>query len=228
MQPLVSFVLITLVIFTIPLILLRYFGKNFLIGLVPIYLLTANVFAESFFSIFGTIQSLAVPIYCGILLTSDILSEYYGKKESQKAVLLGFLGQLFFLGMMFMITNSEIFPEKLAIYKTTFAVIPRLILGSMVAYLASQFFSVYLYNKIWDITGRTEKGLAKRNIITTILAQFLDTTILIYIAFYGSVPFETNEKIWSFIITTSILKSLVALVDYNFMYLSKKVNNAKE
>lgn len=226
MQPIVSFILITLIVFTIPLILMR-FGKNFLIGLVPIYLLTANVFAESFFSVFGTIQSLAVPIYCGILLTTDILSEYYGKKESQKAVLLGFFGQLFFLGMMLIITNSEIFPEKLTVYKSTFAVIPRLIIGSMIAYLVSQFFSVYLYNKIWDITGRTEKGLAKRNIIATILAQFLDTTILIYIAFYGSVPFETNEKIWTFIISTSILKSIVALVDFNFMYLSKKVNETK-
>lgn len=227
MQPIITFILITLIVFTIPLILLRYFGKNYLIGLVPIYLLTANVFAESFFSVFGTIQSLAVPIYCGILLTSDILSEYYGKKESQKAVLLGFFGQLFFLGMMLLITNSEIFPEKLTAYNTTFTVIPRLIIGSMVAYIVSQFFSVYLYNKIWDITGRTEDGLAKRNIIATILAQFLDTTILIYIAFYGSAPFETNEKIWTFIISTSILKSIVALVDFNFMYLSKKVNNAK-
>lgn len=227
MEPIFSFIIITFIVFTIPLILLKYYGKNFLIGLVPIYLITANVFAESFFSIYGTIQSLAVPIYCGILLTTDILSEFYGKKESQKAVLLGFFGQVFFLIMMLIITNSEILSEKLIIYKSTFVVIPRLIIGSMVAYLFSQFFSVYLYNKIWDITGRTDKGLAKRNIIATILAQFLDTTILIYIAFYGSVPFETNEKIWSFIITTTVFKSIVALVDFPFMFLSKKVNNAK-
>jgi len=226
MNPLVSFFIIAIVTFSIPLMLMRY-GKNFLIGLMPIYLITANVFAESFFTFYGTIQSLAVPIYCGTFLLTDILSEYYGRKESQKAVWLGFAGQIFFVLMMFIIINSDILPDKLAVYQSTFKVIPRLILGSMIAYLVSQFMNVYFYNKIWDITGRTDKGLFWRNNISTILAQFLDTTIIMFVAFYNSPPFETTAKLWAFIFTTWLFKVVVAYIDFPFMFASKKINNAK-
>lgn len=226
MNSIFSFFLIAIVAFSVPLLLMRY-GKNFLIGLMPIYLITANCFAESFFSIYGTIQSLAVPIYCGTFLITDILSEYYGKKESQKAVWLGFAGQVFFVSMMLIITNSNILPDKLAIYQSTFKIIPRLILGSMVAYIVSQFMSVYFYNKIWDISGRTEKGLFWGNNISTILAQFLDTTILMFIAFYNIPPFETTEKLWGFILTTWVFKIIVAYIDFPFMFASKFINNAK-
>jgi len=218
MNPILSFIIIALIVFSIPLFVMRY-GKSYLIGLVPIYLITGNVFAESFFSVGGMIQSLAVPIYSGIFLVTDLLSEHYGKKESSKAVWMGFLAQVLFVLILFIITNTEILPDNLNKIKTMFSLIPRLVLGSMVAYLVSQFLDLFLFHTIKQRTT----GLFWRNNMSTIISQFVDTTVFAYIAFLGVAPFDTTGKLWTFIITTWIFKIIVALFDFPFIYASTKI-----
>ena len=106
------FIGMALVIFMIPLFALKQ-GKEWLIGLLPIFLITGNVFAESFVTISGFMTSLAVPIYAGTFLITDLLSEHYSKSDARRAVFVGFLGQVFFVCILLAITNSPIFPEKL-------------------------------------------------------------------------------------------------------------------
>ena len=103
---------ITLFAFSIPLIALRM-GKEWLITLLPIYLITANVFAESFLNIMNMLTSLAIPIYASTFLITDTLSEHFGMRDARRAVLIGFTGQLLFFMAVITMTNSPISPDKI-------------------------------------------------------------------------------------------------------------------
>lgn len=219
MSALISYLIIAIIVFSIPPIVVR-FGKQFLVALMPIYLIVANVFAESFFNVSGIIQSLAVPIYCATFLVTNILTELYGKYEAKRAIWVGFIGQIVFVLVMLIITNTEILPENLKKYQDTFKFLPRLVLGSMVAYIVSQLSDVFTFYLIKKKTGG--KKLFIRNTLSTSISQLIDTTVLVYIAFWGSQPFDSHSKIWSFILSTWIFKIFVAIFDYPFMYLSTK------
>ena len=219
MIELITFFGIAFIFFSIPMALLR-FGKHWLIALVPIYLITGNVFAESFFPIFGTFQDLATPIYSATFLITDMLSEHFSKEDAKKAVFAGFLGLVIFAGATLIIVNAPILPDKIKIYKNVFSVLPRLVVGSFVAYIVSQTWDVFIYHRLKKITGK--KRLYLRNNISTITSQLLDTTIFVLIAFAGREPFSTKQQIIVFILTTWAFKVAVALLDYPFILWSVK------
>jgi queuosine precursor transporter len=214
------FVLITVVVFLIPLLLCR-FGKELLIGLIPILLITGNVFAESFVQIGGQLLSLAIPVYAATFLTTDILSENFGKHMALKGVLIGFIGQVFFLLFAFVMINAPILPDKIEIYKSTVALIPRLVFASFVAYLISQIVDVYIFHRIKRATDGGKLYL--RSIGSTTVSQFIDTCIFLLIGFYGSPLFENDKQFLGFLIATWLFKVFVAVIDTPYLYISKKI-----
>ena len=214
------FLCVTLGVFAIPLVAL-YFGKEWLIALLPIYLITGNVFAESFILVKGYLTSMAVPIYAATFLITDILSEHYGKTEAKRAVYIGFMGQLFFVGVLFIILNSPLLPDKSEMFHETYSLLPRLIMGSFIAYIISQLLDVYIYHKIMEATGKN-RLVWLRNNVGTMTAQLVDTTIFLTIAFYGRPQFDTYSKLIDFILTTWMFKVIVAALDTPYLYLARR------
>ncbi|GEM_PF-19866 len=90
----------------------------------------------------------------------------------------------------------------------------RAILASMVAYLCAQWFDIQIFH-FWK---RVTKGkhLWLRNNGSTILSQFLDTTLVVTILFLGS---ENEARIPAMILAGWKFKALVALADTPFFYL---------
>lgn len=214
---LVSMLGIMVVVFAVPLFALRW-GKEWLIALLPIYLITGNVFAESFLTLFGRMTSLAIPVYAATFLITDILSEHYGKSDAKRAVLVGFMGQILFMAMTWVVLQSPIFAGKAEAFSKVFALLPRLIAGSFIAYLISQFWDVYIFHLIREKTGSSKKTLWIRNNLSTCSSQLLDTVIFLTIAFAGRPEFTIE-----FILTTWVIKMIVAILDTPYMYLSYKV-----
>ena len=71
--------------------------------------------------------------------------------------------------------------ETLALYS------PIFVIGSISAYLISQTFDVWIFNKIKDITGG--KHLWLRNNVSTLSSQALDTFIYIVWVIAGELSF---------------------------------------
>ena len=90
-----------------------------------------------------------------------------GKKDAAKAVKIGIFTSvimLVFTGMWLLYTPSASDFAMPAI-KTIFSTTPRLVLASMLGYVISQSFDVWLYHKWWDLTSKrfgTKKFLWKR------------------------------------------------------------------
>ncbi|MEF3697876.1 queuosine precursor transporter [Desulfolutivibrio sp.] len=212
-------VAVSLIAFALP-VFADKLGREYLIGLLPIYLLTGNVLAESFITFGPIITSYAIPIYASTFLITDILSERYGREESKRAVWLGFIGQIFFVIMLSLILYAPIMPEKKQALEAALGFMQRLILGSSAAYIISQFVDVWIFHEIKNRTGNKSKWL--RNNVSTALSQLIDTAIFLGIAFYGHPPFETFSSWFLFVITTWIVKVIVAIIDTPFFYLATR------
>ena len=91
----------------------------------------------------------------------------------------------------------------------------------MIAFLLSQFFDVWIYEKISQITKK--KYIWVRNNISTILSSFLDNTIFSVFAWIILNPNPLDFKIvfFTFIIGTFVLRIFLAIIDTPFIYLAK-------
>jgi uncharacterized integral membrane protein (TIGR00697 family) len=212
------FILVTLLSLFVVLLFLRI-GRVWLM-IVPIFLLImTNIFAPQMMSAFGFVTTLGVPLYAAIFLATDIISEHWGKKAARRVVWMGFSAQIVFLVFSQLILRVEVLPFSEGVneaLQTLFAFTPRIVLGSMVAYVISQHYDVWVFHLLKKVfRGR---HIWFRNNVSTITSQLLDTTIFVVIAFVGVVP-----NFVSLLIGVWVLKIFVALIDTPFIYLSFKV-----
>ena len=183
-------------------------------------LVSCNLIANKFITVnlgFKTFTlSAGVLPYPITFLITDLLSEIYGRKRTNRVVIAGFLASLFVLFILWLgsvfpaIDNS---PVSDATYQTTFGNARRIIFASMLAYLTAQLVDVRLFH-FWK---RLTKGkmLWVRNNFSTVLSQLVDTTLVVGVIFYGLEPAST---IGQFILDGWLFKSLVALFDTPLLY----------
>lgn len=216
----ICFVGISLIGFCIPMFALRM-GKEWLIALLPIVLITGNVFAQSFIVVAGFMTSLAIPVYASTFLITDLLAEHHGRRDALRAVWVGFMGQIVFLSVMLLVLAAPIFPDSAKAYSAAFSTVPRLVLGSLIAYLISQPLDVRIYDTIRHLTG--EKKMWLRNNLSTMISQAVDTTIFLFIAFWRVAPFAETEAWIKFALATWLFKIIVAAVDTPFLYWARLI-----
>ncbi|MGR3764763.1 queuosine precursor transporter [Rossellomorea sp. NS-SX7] len=216
------FVLIT---FSLLLIMYRMFGRTGLFVWIGVSTILANLQVVKTIEIFGLTATLGNAMYGSAFLVTDILNERYGKKEAQKAVWLGFFTLIIMtiimqLALLFQPHQEDIAQEALSII---FGLIPRIALGSLAAYLISQFTDVYIFSflkKRFPSDGQ----FWIRNNGSTMISQLIDTLVFTSIAFLGTFPFDIWLEIF---ITTYLLKWLISLLDTPFGYLAKRFPKEK-
>lgn len=213
----ISFALIDLFL---TLIVFRFFGRAGLFALIAMNVIICNIQVIKTVELFGLTTTLGNVLYGSIFLITNMLAEFYGKKEAQKGVLLGFVTLI--LAMAYMKIATLYIPHSTDFIQphleAIFDLMPRIALASLVAYSISQFHDVWAF-QFWR---RKTKGrfLWLRNNASTLVSQFLDTLIFCSIAFIGL--FELNEIIQIFI-STYIMKALVSLLDTPFIYAGRAI-----
>jgi queuosine precursor transporter len=211
------FVLIT---FSCLLIMYRMFGRTGLFVWIGISTILANLQVVKTIEIFGLTATLGNAMYGTAFLVTDILNEKYGKEDAQKAVWLGFFTLIVMtiimqLALLFQPHPDDFAQESLA---TIFGIIPRIALGSLVAYLVSQFTDVYIFTYLKQ-KFPTDSQFWVRNNGSTMVSQLLDTLVFTSIAFLGEYPMDVWFEIF---ITTYLLKWVISLMDTPFGYIAKR------
>lgn len=116
----------------------------------------------------------------------DIFTEVYGYAASRRAIWLGFFasGLMAVMGMVTVaLPAAPDWPNQQA-FATVFNFVPRLVIASLIAYWAGEFANSYVMAKMKLVTeGRY---LWTRTIGSTVVGQFVDTVVLMLIAFGGS------------------------------------------
>jgi uncharacterized integral membrane protein (TIGR00697 family) len=190
-------------------------GKNWLIAMIAVNAILMNIFVVKGMYLFGLAATGGNVLYASIFLATDLLDEYYGKKIATKAVMIGFFGSVFFLVtsqliLKFIPADYDIAQDA---FKTIFTLTPRIVIGSMIAYLISQNLDVWTFAKIKQLTKG--KHLWLRNNASTWTSQLVDSIIFTTIAFAGIYP------LFELILFTYIIKVIIAALDTPFIYLSK-------
>lgn len=215
-----------LVNFAFVLLFYRIFGKTGLFVWIGLSTVLANLQVIKTIEIFGMTATLGNAMYGTAFLVTDILNEKYGKEEAKKAVWLGFLTLLsmtVIMQMVLLFKPHEIDMAQGAL-STIFSFLPQIALGSLAAYLASQFLDVYIFQFLKRKFPKDNQFWIRNN-GSTVISQFIDTLVFTGIAFAGVFPF--NEWIQIFI-TTYLLKFFVAILDTPFGYLAKKMHKTNK
>jgi uncharacterized integral membrane protein (TIGR00697 family) len=196
----------------------QFFGKTGLFAWITLAIILANIQVTKNIELFGLTATLGNIMYGTIFLITDSINELFGVKEARKAVLLGFSVAIITLIIMqtaLLFTPTD-WDEGGAALAFTFGLLPRIALGSILAYLISQWFDVQFY----DFLKRINQPLWIRNNGSTIVSQLIDTLIFVPIAFIGLYEVPILLEI---AFTTYFIKVLVALLDTPFIYLIKKI-----
>ena len=167
--------------------------------------------------------ALGTVLFASTFLCTDILSEHYGKQKARKNVLIGFVGFLFMTIIMlvtigFKPSANDWAHDSLA---NVFTPMSRFFIASMIAYLVSQYFDVWIYSTIKNFTKN--QFLWIRNNLSTILSSLLDNTVFSILAWIilNPNPETLYNVIMIYIFGTYILRILIAFIDTPFMYFSK-------
>lgn len=225
--------LICSVIFIFGASVLAYFlfGKNGLFCMSAIATVFANIEVLILVRAFGMEQTLGNVLFAATFLITDILSECEGKKEANKAVLIGVFSQLFFLALsgswlLYKPDEGDFVMESI---KIIFSNTPRMILASLAVYVVSQLFDVWLYHKWWKFTekksGDKRKFLWLRNNGSTLISQLINTALFTLIAFIGTYDFMTLLSIFG---SSYIIYIVTSLLDTPVLYLARFISDKKK
>ena len=209
-------------------ILFRLFGRQGLYASIVISLLLANLQGPKLTEIFGMQTSMGVILYSSIYFATDLLSERYGKREATRAVMIGFVVSVIIIVMISIslmylpATNPETAGLAQSMHQATstlFTFTPRFVLGSLLAYLISQRFDVWIFHKIK--TKTQGRHLWLRNNASTMVSQAIDTLIYGIVVWWGVVDFATAMQL---ALAKYLFKVIIALVDTPFIYLARDWN----
>ena len=179
--------------FSATLVIYKRFGKFGLYSWMCLLVVICNIQTIKLSEIFGLTISLGNISYGALFLTTDIISEKYGRSSATEATNLSFVFMILFTILMYLFLqytpcNSDFSQNA---FETIFSFIPRITLGSLTAYCFSQRCDAYLYEKL---KKKYNKVWISNN-VSTIISQVLDTTIFVLIAFVGTMKLnEINEE----------------------------------
>ncbi len=181
-------------------------------------------------SVFGEVLSInlsaGVLIWPVVFILTDIINEYFGTKGVRflsllTAVLIAF-AFLVFQGAMalppadFFVTSKtgSGVPNMEYAYQSVLGQGGNIIIGSLAAFILSQLIDVFTFHKIKQVTG--EKKIWLRATGSTLVSQFIDSFVVLFIAFYiGSrLNASPGDFVWSFKLFLA-----VGVVNYTYKFI---------
>lgn len=205
--------------FTCLVLMYRLFGRSGLFVWIAIGTVIANIQVTKTVELFGITATLGNVLFASIYLATDLLNDIYGRKTAKKAVWLGFSSVIIMVILMsislaFTPAESDIAQNSM---KTLFGLVPRIALGSIIAYIIGQYVDVYIFNVIKKYFY-SDRTFIIRAYGSTSISSIVDTALFSLIAFYGVMP---SEVIFEIFITTYIFKLISTVLNIPFGYLAK-------
>lgn len=216
-------ILYLLITFSITLLVHKYCKKEGMFIWICISVIISNIQSVKIIEICGMTTVLGNIAYANVFLATDILNETEGDKVANKSVLYSFLSMIAFMLLMWL---SLLFvPSELDVAQSSleniFNFVPRIGAASILAYLVSQFLDVYIFKKLKQKYDK----LWLSNNASTIVSQLVDTIIFIVVAYVGTMPFG---ELCIVMLTTYLIKVIIALADTAFVYIAVKNNKVKK
>ena len=196
----------------------RIFGKLGLYVWIPIAVIVANIQVLKYVQLLGLTATLGNVVYASSFLVTDILSENHGRREANRAVAIGFVSLVAMVTLMNIALLFEPDPADTAHVHlgAIFSLLPRITAASLLAYVVSQYHDVWAYS-FWRKRVPGTRTIWIRNNLSTLVSQLIDSVVFTLAAFAGRLELRVLLEI---IVTTYVLKALVAFADTPLVYLA--------
>lgn len=152
-------------------------------------------------------MSVGVIIWPVVFITTDIINEYFGKKGIKKISYFTILLIIYVFIIIYM--STKLTPNNYWLninsvdnhgnpfnidyaYNIIFLQSTGIIIGSIIAFLIAQILDVIVFHKLKRMTKG--KFIWLRATGSTLISQFIDSFVVLFIAFYLLAP---NDKTWS-------------------------------
>lgn len=199
----------------------RKFEKpDALIGLYVAFVVFSNIaavkIAEFNLGFVSFIAPAATLVFSVTFLFTDVVNEKFGRKETQKMILIAFLanaGVALFSYIALALPSAPFWQGQESL-ELLLGIVPRILIASWAAFLISENFDAFIF--AWFKKRTKGRHLWARNVFSSIPAMLLDSVIFSTLAFYGVVP-----DLLALIIGLTVIKWLVGIVNVPFMYLSR-------
>lgn len=167
----------------------------------------------------ASVAILLLPIVFSI---NDIIIEVYGKERARSLVRSGLVAvflTLVFAAIATVLPPSGRFLPTESAYDKVFTSTIRISIASLAAFAIAEVTDILVFVKIRQRLGK--KALWLRNNVSNFIAQFLDTTIFMTLAFYGfSHSFASNITfLTSLIIPYWLIKCSMSVLETPLVYL---------
>lgn len=199
----------------------------FVVSLIVSNVVTGKLFYTGI-ELFGVTITLpgAVLCYAITFLMTDVIGELWGKKEAGRTVLYGFIGQ--FMATLLIILTRYIPAADGAMQEAYVQLLGQnyvFVIGSMVAYYASQSWDVYLFHKVRDKYIKKYGSNRHKwiwNNLSTCTSQMIDTMLFTGISFGIGFGWFFDKSMWptlaAMMVGQYIYKLLLAVLDTPFFY----------
>jgi queuosine precursor transporter len=167
----------------------RYY--DILVHIFVVVLLVSNLVGPKICKIGPFLISGAQLLFPITYIFGDVFTEVYGYGASRRAIWIGFFAS--FLMALMGIFTVWIPPAPdwhgQEAFATVFNFVPRMVAASLVAFWCGEFANSYVMAKmkLWS----EGKHLWMRTVGSTVVGQAVDSTIVITLAFAGTVPWKT-------------------------------------
>lgn len=154
-----------------------------------------------------------------VFITTDLINEYFGEKGVRKLSLItaGLIAYTFFvLHFAMKIPSTKISSVTTEQFSAVFGQSQLIIVGSIVAFLASQLIDVTIFHFVKKRTGN--KMIWLRSTGSTVISQFFDSFIVLGIAFYLPGIMDTKTYLISGL-TGYTVKLIIAVLMTPMIYL---------
>ncbi len=191
-------------------------------------LLLANILGTKITSLGPINFSVTIWLLALTFLITDILEEVKGKQVVRNLVWTTVV--ILFLSFLFIQWTVALDPAPRYTDNEAFIKIfqnsSRIFLASIIAFILGQYHDIWAFD-FWKKKTHG-KFLWLRNNASTMVSQFIDTTIFMFLAFYLMTPKFDTFFIWSLIWPYYIFKVILSAVDTPFCYLGVKWLKEKE
>ncbi len=208
------------------------------VGLIVSNVVTAKLIYTGI-NLFGVTVSLpgAALCYAITFLMTDVIGEIWGRDEANKTVIFGFICQV--LATALIVLTGFLPAADLNVQEAYDTVLGQnyiFVVGSLIAYFASQSWDVWIFHKIRaryiSKHGSSRRGRWIWNNLSTMTSQIIDTVLFIGVSFgigFGWLfDKEMHPALFAMMVGQYVLKFLLAIADTPFFYLLTRKSNRQK
>lgn len=180
---------------------------------------TFYLFNIGSFKLNASVAIFLLPI---IFTINDIIVEVYGRERARSLIrssLVVIVMIIIFSLIATTLPASTRFSGTEKAYDTIFNISIRFSLASLTAFSLAEFLDVFVFHRLREKFGK--KRLWMRNNLSNFIAQFVDTTTFMILAFYAFDRSATENFIFIFglILPYWLLKCSMSIIETPFAYL---------